>query len=90
VKKYIVSALLLAATQSFALDNCINFPVSTQGEEVYRGVISEVSEMTSFSGCPSSTLVNETLVFSLIKIENYNEEKRCVYSNGRAHFMCQL
>ena len=89
MKKYIVALAALAATQAFAVENCIDFPVMNETEVAFRGEISEVSDMTSFAGCPDSVLVNTDVVARLIKLQDYNDEKRCVYSNNRMLFMCQ-
>ncbi len=82
--------LLLAATQSFALENCLTYPVIGEVEVDYRGEISEVSDVTSFAGCPASVLVNDTIVSQLARVVEYQDEKRCVYNHGVVHFMCQM
>ncbi len=89
MKKYIVALAALIATQTFALENCLDFPVMNETEVSFRGEISEVSDLTSFAGCPDSVLVNGDIVARLIKVQTYQDEKRCVYSNNRMLFMCQ-
>lgn len=90
MKKYIAALMLLVATQSFALENCLSYPVMGGVEADYRGEISEVSDVTSFAGCPAAVLVNETIVSQLVRVVDYNDEKRCVYRANSAHFMCQM
>ena len=88
MKKFLACLLTLIATQTFALDNCLSFPVMNEEEVTYTGEISEVSDVTSFAGCPASTLINERIVMTLSQVVTYKEEKRCVYSNGRVFIMC--
>ncbi len=90
MKKFLTALMLLVSTQGFALENCLSYPVMAEVEVVYRGEISEVSDVTSFAGCPASVLVNESNVSQLVKVVEYKEEKRCVYRNLSALFMCQM
>lgn len=89
MKKSFAALLILVASQTFALDKCLSYPVMGGTELDYRGEISEVSDVTSFAGCPASVLVNETMVSQLVRVVDYKEEKRCLYQSGAVMFMCK-
>ena len=90
MKKYLTALFILCSTQSFALENCVDFPVRDNQEQNYKGEITEVSDITSYAGCPASVLVNKENVSPLVKVVDRDEEKRCVYQYRGVHFMCQM
>jgi len=89
MKKYLAALFILVTFQTLALDKCLSYPVMDGNEVDYRGEISEVSDVTSFAGCPASVLVNEKIVSQLVRVVDYKDEKRCVYGNASVRFMCQ-
>tara|TARA_Y100000296_G_scaffold84886_1_gene119408 strand:- start:257 stop:529 length:273 start_codon:yes stop_codon:yes gene_type:complete len=89
MKKYIAALALVLSAQSFAVSNCLSFPVMNETEVEYKGTISEESVELSFGDCTEKLLVNDERVFNLYMLKEYKGEKRCVYKSGTVLFMCE-
>lgn len=87
--KILVLFLTLLPTMSFAVENCLNFPLIGTPASEYKGEISDVSSRLSFANCPDSVLVNDSFVARLTRVYSHNEEQKCVYSGRSVSFICE-
>jgi hypothetical protein len=85
--KLILSLLLLLTSFStFALENCREF----FGEVVMQNVTIQSSDSTIFKGCPEYTLLNDTAVCPLKRIEEKDDGVDCIYEYNNMYFRCDL
>ena len=87
--KTLLIFLMTLPMATFALDNCVNYPIFDLKPEAYKGVISSVSQETSFYECPSSLLINDTFVAKLHIVKNDNSDYKCVYKFNSVTFICE-
>ena len=85
--KSLILALTLIPSLSFALENCVTFPATTDAAQSVDNRITEVSPELSFANCPESVLYSEQYVARLVQVRDSGT--KCVYKlNNSLNFIC--